>query len=789
MRASSQLEIQSTMSGAGTTTTPRLHQHEARNVDTTTPVLDLQAISQVATASIPGTTADDDDHIGVLEDGQVALLPAASTDTQHRRKRARADFPWLYTRDWTAGDAIREIGKRQCRHCKKWFSMATNAQGWKIHLQSQHGIKKRPTTSEDSSTTTTGDGASTTMQQSLMKKVMLPAHVVRKYENAIVDFVVSGDISLRAAGEQRFQSFVSVLTNGYTPPSTRTILRRTVELFSIAQPLLARYLCDLDVCVSLTMDGWSNRNLKGFYVVTAHWVDSRSGCYKSLLLTILDVSCGTGVGNRVGSALFTYLLEMVGAAFLPKLLHVVTDNGSDACAAVSRLFQLVNSHLGTRKLLPSSHVRCADHSVQRGVLFILAKVKEINEKLRASLVSIRRSKVLRQAYRVEAERLGYPSKEPTHQDSPTRWNSTHQMCSDALQKRAALDQTMLIHQDDLGRGPLTELEWSKIEAVMNFLRTPRQVMESLAADRKSSMDLVQLSISHLIKHCEVNDPVLKNIDASLSTETMRSKLIIYEEKLVQLPAIVCAYLNPQIPKPTDPVTLSIIKGHVRGVLNDRYADKMVALPPGRPVSGLQSDSLFEALFSASTGSGAVVEDNDNQALIHVNDEVDRYLTMGLVVSQSFIDIVQWWMARKDVLPAHYQMAMDYLGTPATSTPSERVNSMAGREFTSARQSLSSAIFVKTMCLRSWMKENIIIIPSDRQRALKTGPVLDMVVGSPGEASWTSTAAESIDHVVSMIEIEQEDWVEEVLDDGVVNMLNIQFDNMIADESDLSSAAM
>ena len=38
----------------------------------------------------------------------------------------------------------------------------------------------------------------------------------------------------------------------------------------------------------------------------------------------------------------------------------------------------------------------------------------------------------------------------------------------------------------------------------------------------------------------------------------------------------------------------------------------------------------------------------------------------------------------------------------------------------------------------------------------------------------------------MIEIEQEDWVEEVLDDSMVGMLNIQFDNLIADEdSDLS----
>ncbi len=105
---------------------------------------------------------------------------------------------------------------------------------------------------------------------------------------------------------------------------------------------------------------------------------------------------------------------------------------------------------------------------------------------------------------MEAERLvGYVSKEPTHQDSPTRWNSTHQMCSDALQKREALgDQTMMLHQDDLGRGPLTDSEWLKIKAIMNFLCAPRQVMESLAADRKSSMDLVQLSVSHLIKHCE-----------------------------------------------------------------------------------------------------------------------------------------------------------------------------------------------------------------------------------------------------------------------------------------------
>jgi hypothetical protein len=75
----------------------------------------------------------------------------------------------------------------------------------------------------------------------------------------------------------------------------------------------------------------------------------------------------------------------VGAAFLPKLFHVVTV--SDACAAVNLLFRLLKSHLGTKRMLSSNLVRCADHSVLCGVLvFILAQqVKEINKKLRASV--------------------------------------------------------------------------------------------------------------------------------------------------------------------------------------------------------------------------------------------------------------------------------------------------------------------------------------------------------------------------------------------------------------------
>ena len=149
----------------------------------------------------------------------------------------------------TTGDNPRVFGKRQCKICRKSFSSSTNGQGWKVHLSVQHQITLQ------SHTGGSDDSQNSRQVQQTMKAVATPMFLVRKYENAIVDFVIGGDISLRAAGEAGFANLVVALTNGYKPPSTRTIIRRTVELFTISQPLLGRFLCSLDVMVSLTMDG------------------------------------------------------------------------------------------------------------------------------------------------------------------------------------------------------------------------------------------------------------------------------------------------------------------------------------------------------------------------------------------------------------------------------------------------------------------------------------------------------------------------------------------------------
>jgi len=60
--------------------------------------------------------------------------------------------------------------------------------------------------------------------------------------------------------------------------------------------------------------------------------------------------------------------------------------------------------------------------------------------------------------------------------------------------------------------------------VTAFLRPPRQVMESLAVNRKTSLDLVFVSITHLIKHYENGETTFKDIDQDLTAVSMKAKL-------------------------------------------------------------------------------------------------------------------------------------------------------------------------------------------------------------------------------------------------------------------------
>jgi hypothetical protein len=190
------------------------------------------------------------------------------------------------------------------------------------------------------------------------------------------------------------------------------------------------------------------------------------------------------------------------------------------------------------------------------------------------------------------------------------------MCADASGKRVILDSIMDQYAADIGHGVLLDLEWHAIDGVLKFFRAPRQVMESLVADHKPTLDLVPMSVSLLLKHCDDNEQKLQEIDDKLTTFGMKAKLEKYKSKLVQESAIIVAYLNPQIPKPTDSTELKLVVDLIHNSLQRRYSAE---------VSSRQSieqeavgNSLFAAMFQPQCGVGG----NGN--------EVDQYLSIGVV---------------------------------------------------------------------------------------------------------------------------------------------------------------
>jgi hypothetical protein len=76
-------------------------------------------------------------------------------------------------------------------------------------------------------------------------------------------------------------------------------------------------------------------------------------------------------------------------------------------------------------------------------------------------------------------------------------------------------------KDCIGCGALSDEPWQGIGVVFTFLRAPRQVMESLAADRKSTLDLVPMSFTLLIKHCDDGETVLNTVSPNLTAAGMK----------------------------------------------------------------------------------------------------------------------------------------------------------------------------------------------------------------------------------------------------------------------------
>lgn len=88
---------------------------------------------------------------------------------------------------------------------------------------------------------------------------------------------------------------------------------------------------------------------------------------------------------------------------------------------------------------------------------------------------------------------------------------------DCIGQGITLDSIMETFSAENGSGALIKGDWALVRAISRFLRQHQQVMKRLCADRRTTLNLVPVSIHMLIKHCDGSEKRLQQTDCTLTT--------------------------------------------------------------------------------------------------------------------------------------------------------------------------------------------------------------------------------------------------------------------------------
>jgi hypothetical protein len=80
------------------------------------------------------------------------------------------------------------------------------------------------------------------------------------------------------------------------------------------------------------------------------------------------------------------------------------------------------------------------------------------------------------------------------------------------------------------------------------------------------------------------------------------------------------------------------------------------------------------------------------------------------------------------------------------------------------------LIILTMCLRLRMNVGILKLPANRAQAAADA--------AAARSAQDTALADDLEAALAQIKIEQDDWYEEILDEGVVQMLNNQFEDLV-----------
>ncbi|KAG4070300.1 hypothetical protein HA402_014400 [Bradysia odoriphaga] len=617
---------------------------------------------------------------------------------------------------------VEAVKYAECNLCKKRYKRSGTANGSTGNMR-KHLTNKHPGTLE-SSDDGEEDSAFVFSQESFRK--------------ALLKWLVLCDEPFTATQEEAFANLVRTLNPHAKLYSDKTMRADLLDTFKVKLNELRVQMSEVPGKISVTMDGWTSKNVLPFLAIRAHWLDAEWN-YKSQLLDFCHIE-----GSHSGKAFKDLFVEVLQSLEIPlqKIISITVDNVSSN----DTFFEELEEHLAIFGM--DAQVRCLAHIINLAAQDVLASLRgyhiglaeetaeneitenllteeilddidlgaEVNDsededsstegadnemivvKLRTLVRKIRKSVQLRQKLKKLCKMYQVQYLVPIL-DVKNRWNSTYDMILRAEHLQIPL-RALCSNERKLSPHQITEIQWMSLLEIKHLLQKFHRATQLVSMERHSTISAYLPTLDWLIvslKSIARGPTGLVHAAREGLAKLQKYESIIYSSKL----PFIATFLHPAL-------KLNYFKEHkypntkireIKNMITDYFAENYESevIQSNEETSPedqrtADEDELFAHMYKRSKPD-------------KVSSEIQKYLSLPL--SNASMKPLEYWRSEsvQHEFPKLSKMARDVLPVQSSSVAVERDFSKGAHVVTPTRCSLTSETIRASMFLKSWFSNN------------------------------------------------------------------------------------
>ncbi|KAI4817482.1 hypothetical protein KUCAC02_010879 [Chaenocephalus aceratus] len=548
----------------------------------------------------------------------------------------------------------------------------------------KHPLPTASTSSNASSTSEQRTAVSTGQRQtSIIDFSKRPVTDKRRQQitDLLINFVVKDVRPLSALSGEGFRDIMKFFEPGYKIPSHSTLWSNIMLQYNTVKARIANEMKDKSV--SLTTDLWTSCTMDPYITITAHYITDTWEIKSRVLRTTIMPERHTAV--NIAQRLKETIEEWDLVVFC-----TIHDNASSMNLAMEFCEQFPH-HLG-----------CAGHTIQLAIGLHLPEIAKTTDAARHVVSHFRHSSVAVCALKKRQEQLGVKVHK-LQNDCATRWNSTFTMLERLYEQRLPV-QAVLADETVTKVGirkslAMRECQWELVEQLIPVLRPLAKATTIMCGENHVGLSFIYPVLLNMANNTlSANESDLAAIRSFKNTvrKELTTRFKLLSRLLAESIPIMACMLDPRfkhlkfLPDDVREEAQARLTQLVRedgeveqpgATGEEEIADNVGVELAETSFKKARLESDFEQLFGAHFESSRKRKRVNGDA----DDELREYCQTPHIPTMD--NPLEWWAQNAHRFPRVAKLSRSYLAIPATSTPSERVFSLAGNTVTRQRSSL------------------------------------------------------------------------------------------------------